>query len=171
MLVKEFIVNIPTDYDNKKSKEYRKVNVRGRCVEFSPEVINRFMGRCEDEQAEVEVTDNTVCKEIIVKHVSQWSRKGKLSDSKLSVKYNVKMPIVFPSLICGRILSQHPGILISSDAASKRESLISLHYRLFVGTHVPNIFMTSGKETVSPTSKDENVGANVATETFSSSDI
>lgn len=31
-------------------------------MEFSLEVINRFMGRCKDEQAEVEVTDNTVCK-------------------------------------------------------------------------------------------------------------
>ncbi|XP_050896289.1 uncharacterized protein LOC127103034 [Lathyrus oleraceus] len=146
MLVKEFIVNIPTDCDNKKSKEYKKVYVRG--VEFSPEVIYRFKGRCEDEQAEVEVTDNTIYKEIIVKHVSQWSRKGKLSDSKLSVKYTVKMPIVFPSLICGKILSQHPGILISSDATSKRESLISLNYRLFAGTHVPHIVMPSGKETV-----------------------
>lgn len=53
MLVKEFIVNIPRDCDNKKSKEYIKVYARGRCVEFSPEVINRFMGRCEDEQNEV----------------------------------------------------------------------------------------------------------------------
>lgn len=52
MLVKEFIMNIPTDCDNKKSKEYIKVYVRDRCVEFSLEVINRFMGRCEDEQAD-----------------------------------------------------------------------------------------------------------------------
>lgn len=87
VLVKEFIVNIPTDCDNKKSKEYKKVYVRGRCVEFSPEVINRFMGRCDDEQAEVEVIDNTVYKEITAKQVSQWPRKGKLSASKLSVKY------------------------------------------------------------------------------------
>ena len=40
MLVKKFIVNIPTDYDYNKSKEYIKVYVKGRCVEFSPEVIN-----------------------------------------------------------------------------------------------------------------------------------
>lgn len=53
MLVNEFIVNIPMDCDNKKSKEYIKVNVRGSCVEFSPEVINWFIGRYEDEQTEV----------------------------------------------------------------------------------------------------------------------
>ena len=45
------------------------------------------------------------------------------------------------------ILSQHPSILISSDTACKRESPLSLHYRLFIGKHVPNIVMTSGKET------------------------
>lgn len=49
MIVNDFIVIIPMNYDNKKSKEYRKVYVRGRCMEFSLEVINRFMERCEDE--------------------------------------------------------------------------------------------------------------------------
>ncbi|XP_050915281.1 uncharacterized protein LOC127130287 [Lathyrus oleraceus] len=208
MLVQDFIVNIPMDCDNKKSKEYIKVYVGGRCVEFSPEVINMFMGRCGDEQAEVEGTDNTVYKELAAKQVSQWLRKGKLSGSKLSVKYvvlhrigatnqvptnhtstiatglgkfiyivgtktkfdfgsyifgqtlkhastfAVKIHIVFPSLICGGKLNQHPGILISSDTTSKRKSLISLHYRLFVGIRVPNIVMTSRKETVNSTSKD-----------------
>ncbi|XP_050915165.1 uncharacterized protein LOC127130144 [Lathyrus oleraceus] len=47
MLIKEFIVNISKDCDNKRSKEFRKVYVRGKCVEFSPEIINRFMGRSE----------------------------------------------------------------------------------------------------------------------------
>lgn len=39
VLVKEFIVNIPTDCDDNKVKEFRKVFVRGKCVEFSPNVI------------------------------------------------------------------------------------------------------------------------------------
>lgn len=68
--------------------------------------------------------------------------------------FAVKMPIAFPSLICGIILSQHLGILINSDAESKRESHISLHYRLFLGTHVPNIVMTSSMETSSSILKD-----------------
>ncbi|XP_050889833.1 uncharacterized protein LOC127095145 [Lathyrus oleraceus] len=42
MLVKEFIVNISKECDNKRSKEFRKVYVRGRCVGFSPEIINNF---------------------------------------------------------------------------------------------------------------------------------
>lgn len=36
---------------------------------FSPEFINKFTGRSEEEQAKVEVDDNAICKEIIVKHI------------------------------------------------------------------------------------------------------
>ena len=60
--------------------------------------------------------------------------------------FAVKLPIAFPSLLCGIILSQHPGILVSTDVPSKRESPLSLSYRLFEGTHVADIVMTSGKE-------------------------
>lgn len=49
MLVKEFIVNISKDCNNKRSKEFIKVYVRGKCVELSLEIINRFMGRSEEE--------------------------------------------------------------------------------------------------------------------------
>lgn len=58
--------------------------------------------------------------------------------------YAVKMPIAFPSLICGVILSQHPNILFNSDSTCKRAPLLSLHYRLFTRKHVPYIAMTSG---------------------------
>lgn len=47
-------------------------------MEFLLEVINRFMGRFEDEHAEVEITNNTICKEIVAKQMSQWPIKGKL---------------------------------------------------------------------------------------------
>ncbi|XP_050915153.1 uncharacterized protein LOC127130132 [Lathyrus oleraceus] len=206
VLVKEFIVNIFVDCDDNKSKEFRKVFVREKCVEFSPNVINRYMGRCDDEYTEIEVTDNQVCKEITAKQVVQWTRKRKLSVGKLSLKYAilhrigatnwvptnhtstivvglgkfiyvvgtktnfdfenyvfeqtfkhvgacvVKMPIAFCSLICGIILSQHPGILNSVDVASKRESPFSLHYMLFAWTHVLDIVLTSDKESVGSTS-------------------
>ncbi|XP_058742009.1 uncharacterized protein LOC131614444 [Vicia villosa] len=41
-----------------------------------------------------------------------------------------KLPIAFPSLICGIILKQHPGILKSKDSVCKRESALSFHYKL-----------------------------------------
>ncbi|KAK2434723.1 hypothetical protein QL285_019846 [Trifolium repens] len=46
-LVKEFIVNIGEDCDNRLSKEFHQVYVRGKCVDFSPAVINRLLGRRE----------------------------------------------------------------------------------------------------------------------------
>lgn len=89
IIVKEFIVNIFKDCDNKRSKVFKKVYVRGRCADFSPEIINRFMGKNEEEQVEVEVSDNVICREITAKQVKEWPRKGKLSASYLSVKYAV----------------------------------------------------------------------------------
>ncbi|XP_050915846.1 uncharacterized protein LOC127130940 [Lathyrus oleraceus] len=198
MLVKEFIVNIFEECDNKRRKEFRKVYVRGRCVDFSSEIINRFLGRNGEEQAEIKVSDDVVYKEITAKQVKEWPRKGKLSVSDLSLKYVVlhiigvanwvptnhtsniaiglgkfmyivgtksnfdfgsyvfyhtmkhvasyvvKLPIAFPSLICGVILSQHPNILINSDSTCKRDPPLSLHYRLFTRKHVLDIVMTSG---------------------------
>ncbi|XP_050914826.1 uncharacterized protein LOC127129746 [Lathyrus oleraceus] len=202
MLVKEFIVNI-----SKRSKEFRKVYVRGRCVNFSPKIINRFLGRNEEEQVVVEVYDNVIYREITTKQVKEWPWKQKLSASALSVKYAVlhrigaanwvptnhtsdidtglgkfiyivgtksnfdfgsyvfyqtmkhaasyavKMPIAFPSLICGVIQSQHPGVLINSDDTCKRDPPLLLHYRLFTRKHVPDIVMTSRQTPSRPTNR------------------
>lgn len=68
--------------------------------------------------------------------------------------FAVKMHIAFPSLICDIFLSQHPDILVNSDATSKRESPIYLHYRLFAGTHVPIIIVTSWKNVAISTSRE-----------------
>jgi len=45
--------------------------------------------------------------------------------------------------------------LVSNDVVSKMESPLSLHYKLFKGTHVPDIVMTSNNEVARSTSKDE----------------
>ncbi|XP_050895637.1 uncharacterized protein LOC127102296 [Lathyrus oleraceus] len=73
MLVKEFIVNLSEECVDGKSKEFRKVYVRGKCVNFSPSVINKYLGRPDEAQPELEVR--------------KWPLKGKLVASKLSVKY------------------------------------------------------------------------------------
>jgi hypothetical protein len=88
-LVKEFIVNIAEDCDNPLSKEYHKVFVRGKCVEFSPAVINRFLGRKEDGYTEMEVTNYQVCKTISANQVKMWPLKGKVPFVMLSVKYAI----------------------------------------------------------------------------------
>ncbi|XP_050895740.1 uncharacterized protein LOC127102414 [Lathyrus oleraceus] len=55
----------------------------------------------------------------------------------------VKLSISFPSMICGIILNQHPGIICSNDLPSRRKLALSVHYKLFKGSHVEDIVMTS----------------------------
>ncbi|KAK2402624.1 hypothetical protein QL285_052125 [Trifolium repens] len=195
-LVKEFLVNIPEDCDNPLSKEHHKVYVRGKCVHFSPAIINKFLGNKEDGYAELEVTNTQVCKTITANQVKVWPMKGKVPSVMLSVKYAilnrigtvnwvptthtsdiatslarfvyavgtgtefnygahifeetvqhakswaVRMPIAYPSLICGIILTQHPTIITADDEVSKRESPLDFHPRLFEGTHAADIEIT-----------------------------
>ncbi|KAH1205605.1 hypothetical protein GmHk_16G046273 [Glycine max] len=202
-LVREFIVNIPSDITNRKSDEYQKVFVRGKCVRFSPAVINKYLGRLTEGVVDIAVSEHQIGKEITAKQVQHWPKKGKLSAGKLSVKYAilhrigtanwvptnhtstvatglgkflyavgtkskfnfgnyifdqtvkhsecfaVKLPIAFPTVLCGIMLSQHPNILNNIDSVMKRESAMSLHYKLFEGTHVPDIVSTSGKAAAS----------------------
>ncbi|XP_058733517.1 uncharacterized protein LOC131605142 [Vicia villosa] len=86
-LVKEFVVNLSEDCGNSRSADYRKVFVRGKCVSFSPSVINKFLGRTDEAQTELEVTNNQVCQVITAKQVKIWPMKEKLTASKLSIKY------------------------------------------------------------------------------------
>ncbi|KAL5179509.1 hypothetical protein HKD37_01G000805 [Glycine soja] len=202
-LVREFIVNIPSDITNRKSDDYQKVFVRGKCVRFSPAVINKYLGRPTEGVVDLAVSEHQIAKEITAKQVQHWPKKGKLSAGKLSVKYAilhrigaanwvptnhtstvatglgkflyavgtkskfnfgnyifdqtvkhsesfaVKLPIAFPTVLCGIMLSQHPNILNNIDSVMKRESALSLHYKLFEGTHVPDIVSTSGKAAAS----------------------
>ncbi|KAI5434177.1 hypothetical protein KIW84_021148 [Lathyrus oleraceus] len=61
----------------------------------------------------------------------------------------VKLPIAFPSLICGIILSQQPGILSTSDIPSRRKSPLSIHYKLFEGSHVNDVMTSTRRESAS----------------------
>ncbi|XP_058739999.1 uncharacterized protein LOC131612175 [Vicia villosa] len=184
MLVKEFIVNLSQDCADGRTEDFHKVYVRRKCIDFSPTVINLYLGRDAEAQPELEVTDNEVCKVITGGKVKKWPIKSKLSASLLNVRYALlhkigaanwvptnhtstiavglgrfiyavgtktkfdygtyifdqtmrhvgtsatKLPIAFPSLICGIILKQHPGILKAKDSVCKRESALSFHYKL-----------------------------------------
>ncbi|XP_058771357.1 uncharacterized protein LOC131644781 [Vicia villosa] len=184
MLVKEFIVNLSQDCADGKAEDFHKVYVRRKCIEFSPTVVNLYLGRNDKAQPELEVTDNEVCKVITGGKVKKWPIKSKLSASSLNVSYALlhkigaanwvptnhtstiavglgrfiygvgtktkfdygtyifdqimkhvgtsatKMPIAFPSLICGIILNQYPGILKAKESVCKRESALSFHHKL-----------------------------------------
>lgn len=53
--------------------------------------------------------------------------------------YVVKFPIVLPCLTTRIILNQHPNIGHAEEIKNKKLMLLTLDYRIFVGTHVPDI--------------------------------
>jgi hypothetical protein len=55
----------------------------------------------------------------------------------------VRCPIVFPTLLCGIMLEQHPSLITVVDVPEKREPPLTLHPKLFSADHVPNIVGTS----------------------------
>ncbi|XP_045831268.1 uncharacterized protein LOC123922614 [Trifolium pratense] len=198
-LTREFLVNIPADCDNPLSPDYLKVYVRGKCVDFSPVVINEYLGRSTTPAAELETSMNEICRTITGDKVKAWPRAGKLSAAKLTTKYAllnkigaanwvptthsnsvatglakfiyavgtgtcydygthifnatilhgsstaVKMPIAFPTLICGIILSQHPDICTNSDVPVSRPSALTMDFRLLEGKHAADIAVASLK--------------------------
>ncbi|XP_050877187.1 uncharacterized protein LOC127080946 [Lathyrus oleraceus] len=88
-LVKEFIVNIPEDIADKNNNEFCKVFVRGKCLTFSPTVINNFLGRRVEGACELEATDNEVYREITARQVKGWHIKKHLPAGKLTVMYAI----------------------------------------------------------------------------------
>lgn len=86
-LVKEFLVNIPEDCDDPMSEEFQTVYVRGEKINFSPKVINNYLGIVEEDCEELKVSDNQVCKVLTANQIKAWPKKGKISSGKLSVKY------------------------------------------------------------------------------------
>ncbi|KAK2458654.1 hypothetical protein P8452_05240 [Trifolium repens] len=198
-LVKEFIVNIGEDCANRLSKEFHQVFVRGKCVQFSPAVINAYLGRREYGYPGFEPTNNQICNTITANQVKVWPLKGKVPSTMLSIKYAIlnrigaanwvptthsstiatnlakfvyavgtganvdygalifdqivehgkswaiKLIIGFPTLISDIILDQHPNILVPEDTPCKRESPMSLSYKLFEGKHAADIVLHAKK--------------------------
>ncbi|XP_045798021.1 uncharacterized protein LOC123892261 [Trifolium pratense] len=67
----------------------KQVFVRGKCVKFSPTVINQHLLRSSDEVAALKVTDNEVCKVLTGGRIKVWPTKAKLAATSLSPFYVV----------------------------------------------------------------------------------
>ncbi|XP_045791755.1 uncharacterized protein LOC123886481 [Trifolium pratense] len=88
-LVREFVVNIPAGCDNPLDREYQKVYVRGKCVEFSPAVINKALDNPDVTHPDFGVSNNVICKTITANQVKIWPRKAKVPAVKLTLKYAI----------------------------------------------------------------------------------
>ncbi|CAJ2636923.1 unnamed protein product [Trifolium pratense] len=86
-LVKEFLINVAANCNDPASPEYRQVFVRGKCVQFSPIVINQYLQRSSDEVAPLKATDNEVCKVLTGGRIRVWPSKAKLAATSLSLHF------------------------------------------------------------------------------------
>ncbi|XP_057425955.1 uncharacterized protein LOC130719346 [Lotus japonicus] len=169
-LVREFIVNIPADCDDATSVEYRKVFVRVKCINFSPEVINEFLGRSHVAVAQGEPDLNRVATTLTGKLVRKWPEKGFLPSGRLTAKHAVLYKIgtanwmatthlsdVTPPLArmlylvgIGEIIAhQQPTIVRADESQGKKPLPLKFDYRLFAGTQVPDIVLFAAKRTAS----------------------
>jgi hypothetical protein len=64
----------------------------------------------------------------------------------------VKLPIAFPTLLTGIILDQQPIILSAADVPKKRESPLTLHFKLFESRHVADLVGASASASTTATS-------------------
>jgi len=71
------LVNISNDCDNPLSREYQKVFVRGECVNFSANIINKFLDVKENNFSKLEATYSQVCREITTNQVKACPKKKK----------------------------------------------------------------------------------------------
>lgn len=87
-LVKEFIVNISPNFNVEGNQEYMKVYVRGKCVKFSPSIVNDY-GRSKSTGCNNASSVDKIAKEITGGQVKEWPNKGLLSNGRQYVILNM----------------------------------------------------------------------------------
>lgn len=68
-LVQEFVINLSNECNKKGIKEFWKVYVRGWCMNFSPKVINAYLGRSKSTESDGVPSSDKVAREIITNQV------------------------------------------------------------------------------------------------------
>lgn len=95
MVVSEFYCNLTKEADDPDSEDYHKVFVRGELLEFSPELINEFLG-CTVEGEFEEISDwSVVSKELTDNKFEVWPHNPQtIPASKLTQIYRALFKIL-----------------------------------------------------------------------------
>ncbi|KAA0025424.1 uncharacterized protein E5676_scaffold68G00600 [Cucumis melo var. makuwa] len=89
-LMRELIVNLPSDFNDSSADEYQKVHIRGICFNVSPELLNTYLGLALPADYAVSYpTLERLAEELTDGTVPVWAVDGQLPVASLTVKYSI----------------------------------------------------------------------------------
>ncbi|TYK21889.1 flocculation protein FLO11-like [Cucumis melo var. makuwa] len=89
-LMRELIVNLPSDFNDSSADKYQKVHIRGVCFNVSPELLNAYLGLTMHADYAVSYpTLERLVEELIGGTVPVWPVDGQLPVASLTVKYSI----------------------------------------------------------------------------------
>ncbi|KAA0038408.1 flocculation protein FLO11-like [Cucumis melo var. makuwa] len=125
-LMRELIVNLPSDFNDPSADEYQKGHIRGVCFNVSSKLLNSYLGI-------------TLLADYAVSYPTPERLAGDLTSGTVPVwPVDGQLPVAFLT-INGFILAKQSTILTPLDTVGSAPQVIPLTLRLFQGAHFPDV--------------------------------